>query len=136
VTTDQNERLARAVPLLERRLHPAAIVLFGSQATGHARPDSDVDLGVLLGGAAPDPFSMAGLKTDLEDLVGRPVDLVVLDSASPILAMEVLRSHRMLAQRDPELFEAFTVRSVLAYLDLKRVRAPIERALLGKAGGG
>ena len=57
------------------------------------------------------------------------MDLVVLDTASPILRMEVLRRHRMLVQKDPERFEQFVVRTLAEYFDLKRVREPIERAL-------
>lgn len=122
--------LTRAVRFLEQRLNPAAIVLFGSRAGGAVRPDSDFDLGVLCGRPVPDPFTVAGLETELEDVLGGSVDLVVLDSASPILAMEVLRAHRVLARRDAEAFEAFTVRTLMAYFDLKRVREPIERAIL------
>jgi hypothetical protein len=49
--------------------------------------------------------------------------------------MEVLRSHRVLAMRDAEAFETFTVRTLMAYFDLKRVREPIERAILSGKGG-
>ena len=80
----------------------------------------------------PDAFTVAGLEADLGDILGGPVDLVVLDAASPMLAMEVLRSHRVLAMRDPEAFETFTVRTIMAYFDLKRVREPIERAILSR----
>lgn len=127
---DATSRLSTAVTLIEERLRPAAVVLFGSEVAGRAHSGSDVDLGVLVGGALPDAFAIAGLRTELEAMLGRNVDLVVLDTASPILAMEVLRSHRMLKERDAEAFEAFTVRTLGAYFDLKTVRAPIERALL------
>ena len=133
VSEDPDPRTVRAVSLLEERLHPAAIVLFGSRSAGRERPDSDVDLGLLCAGPLPDAFTVAGLRTELEDVVGRPVDLVVLDSASPILAMEVLRSHRVLALRDRDAFETFTVRTLLAYFDLKQVRAPIEAAILSRS---
>ena len=130
MAVDPDTRTLDAVRLLAQRLHPAATVLFGSRSTGRERPDSDMDLGVLCGGDLPDPFAVAGLRTEIEEIVGRSVDLVVLDSASPILAMEVLRSHRLLALRDPEAFENFTVRKSLEYFDLKQVRAPIESAIL------
>ena len=127
--------LTRAVQLLETQLRPAAILLFGSRAGGTARPDSDVDLGVLCGRPTPNAFAVAGLKTELEDVLGAAVDLVVLDGASPILGMDVLRSHRVLAMRDPEAFETFTVRTLMAYFDLERVREPIERAILSRGTG-
>lgn len=132
---EPDSRMAGAVRLLEQQLHPAAIVLFGSRAGGTVRPDSDFDLGVLCGRPAPDAFTVAGLETELEDVLRGAVDLVMLDSASPILAMEVLRSHRVLAMHDPEAFETFTVRTLMAYFDLKRVREPIERAILSRGTG-
>jgi predicted nucleotidyltransferase len=121
--------LAAALSLLEERYHPVAVLLFGSHTSGLEKPDSDVDLGLLLGRAAPDAFSLARTRTDLEEVLGKSVDLVVLDTASPILRMEVLRRHRMLVQKDPERFEQFVVRTLGEYFDLKRVREPIERAL-------
>lgn len=129
---DTDLPMARAVELLEQQLHPSAIVLFGSRAGGQVRPDSDFDLGVLCGRPLPDPFTVARLKTDLEDILGGSVDLVVLDTTSPILAMDVLRAHRVLAIRDAEAFETFMVRTLMAYFDLKRVREPIERAILSR----
>lgn len=38
------EKIPAAVEILRRIAQPRRILLFGSQATGHARPDSDVDL--------------------------------------------------------------------------------------------
>lgn len=125
--------LREATALIERRLRPAVILLFGSGATGRLRSDSDVDIAVLLGGEAPDPFELAALRVDLAALLGREVDVVVLDTASPILAMEVLRRHRVLLNRRPEQLQRYVVKALGAYFDLKRVRRPIEEALQRRA---
>jgi predicted nucleotidyltransferase len=125
--------LQSAAECLEARFRPAAILLYGSHAAGRDGSTSDVDLALVMGSTTIEPFALAAARTDLEEVLGRPVDLAVLDSASPILRMEVLRSGRILRKPDPERFETFVVRALGAYFDLKRVRAPIERALL--AGG-
>lgn len=125
-------QLQDALTLIERRLQPAAILLYGSAASGQLRPDSDIDIGVLLDGPA-DPFELAALRTDAEALLGRDVDLVVLDIASPILAMEVLRQHRVMVNHRPQLLENFIIKTLGAYFDLKRVRQPIEAALLRRS---
>jgi len=122
--------LERAATLLEKRFQPRAVLLFGSRARGRQRAGSDHDLAILTGRPTPGALAVAAAKTDLEDLLRSDVDLVVLDDASPILAMEILRAHAVLRMRDPDAFEAFVVRSLGAYFDLKRVRAPIEAALL------
>ncbi|MBY0274467.1 nucleotidyltransferase domain-containing protein [Candidatus Binatia bacterium] len=125
--------LERAAALLDERFHPSAILLFGSRARGVEHRGSDHDLAILTARPVPDPLDVVSAKVDLEDILGTGVDLVVLNDASPVLAMEILRARRVLRARDPEALERFTVRTLGAYFDLKRVRAPIEAALLGGA---
>lgn len=58
-----------------------AIFLFGSIARGEERPDSDVDLLVELDpGRTIGIFAFLSLKQRLEDILGRPVDLVTPDA--------------------------------------------------------
>jgi len=124
-------RLRKAVDLLEQRFHPGVILLFGSHASGQPRPDSNVELAMLFGEPSrPDPFDLARSKTDLEALLGRNVDLVVLNEASPILAMQSLRHGKILAEVDPDRLPVFAMHVTGAYHDLKRTRRPIEEALL------
>ncbi len=122
-------RLEQATAMLEQQLEPVALLLFGSRADGNACERSDYDFGVYLGRPAPDPFFLAGLKTDLEDLLRSDADLVILDQASPIVSMEALRRHRMLCCHDRNSFADFVARTMIAYADLKRIRAPIEAAI-------
>lgn len=124
-------RLSRAI---QSRLRPAAILLFGSHARDAVSELSDVDIAVLLGRPRPDIDDLARLRTDLEEIAGKSVDLVILDDASPILAMEVLRQHQMLGCADPQAWENFVVLTLTDYADLKRVRQPIEAALLRSRG--
>ncbi len=48
--------------------------LFGSVLRGEERPDSDIDLLVDVIGK-PSPWFPGGLAAELEDLLGRPVDI-------------------------------------------------------------
>lgn len=71
--------------------------VFGSVAEGTARPDSDVDIAVL----ADAPFG-SGQRRALIDMlaqtVGRPVDLVDLREAGPVLLMFALRGKRLVGR--------------------------------------
>jgi len=66
------------------------IRLFGSVARGEAGPESDVDFVVEVGPATSSWFP-AGLILDLEDLLGRRVEVVVQRALNPDLREHVLR---------------------------------------------
>lgn len=98
----------------------AAAYLFGSVARGEAKPGSDVDVGLLYVDApAPtltaQPFFAAA---ELESLLGRPVDLVVMNAAPVDLVHRILRDGVLLLQPDPSSRIAFEVKARNAYFDL------------------
>jgi len=119
VTRDDLEALLqRELPRLVPGL--AAAYLFGSFGRGDARPDSDVDVGLLY--VSPPPSTLEGqpflAAAELESLLGRPVDLVVLNGAPVDLVHRVLRDGRLLLQPNPSARIAFEVRSRNLYFDL------------------
>ena len=65
------------------------IRLFGSFARGDARPDSDVDFLVDVG-PRHSRFFPGGLVADLEELLGRRVDVVEPDGIYPPLRERIL----------------------------------------------
>lgn len=108
----------------------AAVYLFGSAAEGTSGARGDVDLGLLYRrNFRPDFEYLGRLKTDLAHEVQAEVDIVDLRAASPILRMQVLRKGRLVIQRDPKAGNNFFVNTLLEYMDLKRVRRPIELRL-------
>jgi len=64
--------------------------VFGSVARGDARPDSDVDLLIDIVGKTT-PWFPGGLLVDLENTLGRRVDIVIARSLSPLIREDVLR---------------------------------------------
>jgi uncharacterized protein len=62
-----------------RRRGLRRIVLFGSAARGHMRPNSDVDVAFESApGATISLFDQVRMRDELTELFGRPVDLVTL----------------------------------------------------------
>jgi predicted nucleotidyltransferase len=66
------------------------LALFGSYARGEPTPNSDLDFVVELQERSFDSFM--GLKLFLEDLFGRPVDLVLEHTIKPRLRPHILES--------------------------------------------
>ena len=89
---------------LEPRAEILEAYLFGSQARGGARSDSDVDVAVYIDEARVDsgPFGyQADLTTHLMDALGMStIDVVVLNTAPPLLYHRVLRDGVRLLSRD------------------------------------
>jgi predicted nucleotidyltransferase len=64
--------------------------LFGSAARGDDTPDSDIDLLVDVTGATT-PWFPGSLTADLEQLLGKRVQVVIHRSLSPLIRESVLR---------------------------------------------
>lgn len=69
--------------------------VFGSVARGEAGPDSDVDF-LIDAGDRTSAWFPAGLILDLEDLLGRKVDVVTAEALRPELRPYVLREAKPL----------------------------------------
>jgi len=108
--------------MLERLKRQAAVwpelklaVLFGSTARGQARPKSDVDLGILL-----DPYSPElrfQVEAELGRAAGRPVDVILLDDAPPLLRFEIAREGVLLFQREDHRWTDFKARAMVDWWD-------------------
>ena len=109
--------------LLARYPQLRLAMLFGSLATGRARPDSDIDLGVL----ADEPIP-AVLKLKLIEAIGvkfgRPVDIVDLyDAPEPVLG-QVFKGKRLLG--DNPTYARLLTRHLVNTADF----APLQQRIL------
>jgi predicted nucleotidyltransferase len=103
-------------------------VLFGSTARGQARPQSDVDLGVLLDPDTPDVRFKA--ETELGRAAGRSVDVVFLNQAPPLLRFEIAKEGVLLHQDQDHLWTDFKTRAMLDWWDWAPIAKRIEDALI------
>ncbi len=75
IRTQILQLLAESKPELAKRFGVIRLALFGSTARDNARADSDVDILVAFDGPATSARYF-GVQFYLEDLLGRPIDLV------------------------------------------------------------
>lgn len=97
-----------------------AVYLFGSHGRGEGRAGSDVDVGLLFDEAPP--LSLDGpaatIEDELDGLLGRTVQTVVLNTAPVDLVHRVLRDGRLVHEEDPSRRIRFEVSARARYLDL------------------
>lgn len=101
-------------------------VLFGSAASGQLTAGSDVDLAVQFEG--PDADSGA-LGVSISRLVSRPVDIVRMDEAPPLLRFEIARDGILLVERQAHAWSDFRARAMVDWWDW----APTARAIQAAA---
>ncbi|RPJ11074.1 MAG: nucleotidyltransferase domain-containing protein [Deltaproteobacteria bacterium] len=125
---DIEQRLPLAAAYL--RSHPGVFFayLFGGLARGERRPLSDVDIAVYLAGSVT-----ADVKLDimgkLIDILGTDeIDLVILNTAPPLLAMNVLRKKQVMADNNPAMRHRFESLAFKKYFDF----LPVELGMLTK----
>ena len=96
--------------------------LFGSAARGEERASSDLDIAVLFA-TLPDPRDLERLIAELQGTGRLRVDLVVLNTAPPLLAHEVIARGRLLVCGDQDERVRFEVRAIARYLDTGHLRS-------------
>lgn len=69
--------------------------VYGSIATGHGHPASDLDLLVDLP-AEQSLLGLISLQQDLEDLLGCPVDVTEADTLHPLIRQQILQQAQAL----------------------------------------
>jgi predicted nucleotidyltransferase len=115
-----------------------AIYIFGSWGTPDERPGSDADIALLL----PDEtarknagLSYSGVRTALEEMLGRPVDLVNLRMVQTVFRKEVIAAGRRIFCADETLVAEFEARTLSYYQKLNDERREIleEFARTGRA---
>jgi uncharacterized protein len=95
--------------------------LFGSEARGNARSDSDVDVALLFERTPASTYDapQLELQAELSVALGREVDVVCMNVAPPDLRIRVLREGRLLFDDDRSRRIAFEVQTRTEFFDLE-----------------
>jgi predicted nucleotidyltransferase len=120
-----------------RRAGARLLVVFGSAARGLEHAGSDLDLGVLFDGDGREdtgPYEPRLEAVASAVQADRPVDLVLLDEADPLLLREVALDGRPVFEAEPGAFEEFRLRAIKRYLDTAWLREIEARALRERYG--
>lgn len=107
------------------------VILHGSQVTGMARGDSDIDIAVLPAKSLR-PRQFLSLANDLARVLGTPnVDCKSLDRVDAFFRYQTVK-HGILLAGDPTSYEEFKAYARRAYDDTKSLRS-LEQILIKKS---
>lgn len=113
----------------KERRDASLVFLFGSFVNKQTTAYSDIDVGVLFN-RVPDFYEINDIKENLTALLERDVDLVLLNDASPILRMQVLKKGTLVFQRGKNDYSLFYGDTVKQYEDLRIIRKKCEENIL------
>lgn len=91
-----------------------AVYVYGSVARGDDRPNSDLDLGIVLP-AGRTLENVLALSAELQDELGRDVDVVDLRRSGNVLRKEVLTEGKLLYTPDPAATLAWEAEALSEY---------------------
>ncbi len=111
---------------LKKLEHLELAYLHGSAACGRMRPDSDIDLAFLFTrGKQPSALALLQLGTRLEDVLGFPIHIGLLDLANPVFAKEVISSGMVLLKKEGRWADEFAMYALSFYANLNDQRRPV-----------
>lgn len=97
--TTMNTLAEQLAPALQQHPYITQVIVFGSLATGRARPDSDLDIAVQA--AQPlTPEQKVALIDDLALATGRPVDVIDLQTVGEPLLGQILKHGKRIRGSD------------------------------------
>jgi len=108
-----------------------AAYLFGSKARENDVKGSDIDIAVLLSSIPEDLLDYyLHLLNKLSEILGDKLDLIILNTAPPLLKHQVIKRGKLIyarSQRSRIIFEAF---AQCEYLDFKRAIERYDECLI------
>lgn len=98
-----------------------AAYIFGSYAEGVPRPDSDVDLAVLLEKLPGDTLKYRlDLMEETQKIIKLYTEIIVLNEAPRLLQFQVIQKGKVIYERSAEKRAIFEMRAAGRYYDYKR----------------
>ncbi|MEW5746786.1 MAG: nucleotidyltransferase domain-containing protein [Nitrospirota bacterium] len=116
-----SDDIKRIADYFKDRNEVSALFLFGSLAKGRETAESDIDIAVLvdeskMGGNTFQQLKRAYYAASPRFSL-RPVDIVILNTASSFLKHHVLAASKVLFDRNRKLRVRFRTRAIIEYLD-------------------
>ena len=106
-----NEKLDYVIKGLSKLTFVKAVILFGSQVTGNARPDSDTDIAVLTKEIDNDK------ETQILGFSSEKFDISIFNKLPLIIQFRVIRDGKLVFCNDKKYFHNISYEVIRKYLD-------------------
>ncbi len=130
---DDDKDIKKIVHYFKNRDEVSALYIFGGLAKNRKTAESDIDVAVLIDESKlkRKRFELLRKKyyTVSPTFSMRPVDIVILNTAPPFLKHQVLKTGRVLFDRNRKLRVRFTTNAIIEYLDYKPIQDTYLKAL-------
>lgn len=117
-------KLEKVINVLKEKLECEAIVIFGSYVRGTNTEKSDVDIAFKTNKEI-DSQEQFELVQELEEILGKDVDLVNLDKITDVFRYEILMNGKTLYCKDSFKFDMYKLDMYREYLELNESRKDI-----------
>ena len=112
----------------------SAVYIFGSAAKNLMRSKSDIDIALLFEKKAKSKIKrfdfILTTSMELEDIIGRPVDVVDIWEAPPVLQHQILKTGKLLVENNRPARINFEVNSRKRYFDMLPLYAARNKKVL------
>jgi hypothetical protein len=126
----------RVVDYFECRDEISTLYIFGSTAKGRETSESDIDVAVLIDEQKKGRRTYEALKkvyyAASPKLSRRPVQIVILNTASPFLKYRILKTGKVLFEKNRRLRVNFTANTITEYFDYKPIEDVFLKAIAGR----
>jgi len=128
-TLGRDEMVEKLKKSLSMHADIVFVFLFGSFVKGDMTSSSDLDIAIYFSSVV-DYYRIIDLRGELSEMFGVETDIVVLNNASPVIKMQVLKKGALLFDKDHRAYNEFFVNTIKEYDDLKMTRREIEEKIL------
>lgn len=114
------------INLLQEKLDPFIIYLFGSTVKGRARQDSDIDIAFVKNEDPPiEKYDLFLIAQELASRLNQDVDLIDLYQSSTVFQAQVVHTGEIIYCSDEQQKAQFEMKAFKMYTQLNEERAPI-----------
>lgn len=116
------------IEIIQNKINPAFIILFGSFAKGTNRIDSDIDL-AFFSKELLSSYERFLLASELAEIAGREVDLVDLKQIDTVFTMQIFSQGIPIYIQDENEFTRQKMRAYSMYATLSEQRAGVIKSI-------